>query len=220
MKFTNGEAFESLKGVLTNNGKKPLRMSDRSLKEQSDALIELVANEDMELEEFVGKVSKLLSSTNSNVEKDASDRFKEHVKQWEEEHQKGSAQEDSAISKMMKRIEELENREAARVKENAIVGKKNELLKVMKEKGVKDEQWAKDLVNEISITEDFDIESKADSYLKLYNKTQAGEMGTGATPHGAVSNGNDPNKKDPLAGVRKLMQQRNEEREGLNKTKD
>lgn len=198
MKFTKEEAFESLKGILTNGGKKPLRMSERSLREQSDDLIDLVANEEMELEDFVGKVKKLLSSTNSNVEKDSSDRFKEHVKQWEKDHPQTNPEPpkadepkpDDAIAKMLKRLEELENREAERDKEAKMSQKKKDLLKAMKEKGIKDEQWSKDLVAEISLTEDFDVEAKADSYLKLYNKSQAASAGdNGATPAGTSNSG-------------------------------
>lgn len=199
MKFTKEEAFESLKGILTNGGKKPLRMSERSLREQSDDLIDLVANEEMELEDFVGKVKKLLSSTNSNVEKDSSDRFKEHVKQWEKEHPVVNPEPpkvdvpnpDDVMAKMLKRLEELENREAERAKERTIAQKKDDLLAAMEKKGIKDKQWAKDLVAEISLTEDFDVEAKADSYLKLYNKSQAASAGdNNATPGSTSSSTN------------------------------
>lgn len=199
MKFTKEEAFESLKGILTNNGKKTLRMSERSLQEQSEALIKLVAKEDMELEEFVQEVSPLLSSTNSNVEKDSSDRFKEHVKQWEKDHpvtdpepkKDDDPKPDDAMAKMLRRIEELESREAQRVKEQSMAQKKKDLLKAMKEKGIKDEQWAKDFVAEISLSDDFDIEEKADSYLKLYNKSKASSAGENETTPATPSSGNN-----------------------------
>ena len=201
MKFTKEEAFESLKGILTNGGKKPLRMSERSLREQSDDLIDLVANEEMELEDFVGKVKKLLSSTNSNVEKDSSDRFKEHVKQWEKEHpvenpepvKNDDPKPDDAMAKLLKRIDELEQKEAQREKERSISDKRSQLLRVMKEKGIKDEQWSKDFVSEISITEDFDIEAKADLFLKLYNKSKASSANGNncATPKDASASGNN-----------------------------
>ena len=91
---------------------------------------------------------------------------------------------------MLKRLEELENREAERDKEAKMSQKKKDLLKAMKEKGIKDEQWSKDLVAEISLTEDFDVEAKADSYLKLYNKSQAASAGdNGATPAGTSNSG-------------------------------
>lgn len=194
MKFTKEEAFESLKGILTNNGKKTLRMSEKSINRQLESLMPLIANEEMELKDFVDKVKDTFSVMNSNAEKDNSD----FVKQWEKDHPQtnpeppkpNEPQPDDAIAKMLKRLEELESREAAREKELTITQKKKDLLKAMKEKGIKDEQWSKDLVAEISLTEDFDVEAKADSYLKLYNKSQAASAGdNGATPAGTSNSG-------------------------------
>ena len=219
MKFTKEEAFESLKGILTNNGKKTLRMSEKSILKQIETLMPLVANEEMELNDFVSKVKDTFSVMNSNAEKDNSD----FVKQWEKEHpvtepskseKSDDTGEQDAISKMMKRIEELEARDAARQKEKEMAQKKSNLLKAMKEKGIKDEQWAKDFISEVNLSDDFDIDSKAESYLKLYNKSQAG-VTTGATPYMSSSNGGDPNKKDPLAEARKFIEQRNKERESI-----
>lgn len=194
MKFTKEEAFESLKGILTNNGKKTLRMSEKSINRQLESLMPLIANEEMELKDFVEKVKDTFSVMNSNAEKDNSD----FVKQWEKDHPQtnpepqkpNEPQPDDAMAKMLKRLEELENREAARDKEAKMSQKKKDLLKAMKEKGIKDEQWSKDLVAEISLTEDFDVEAKADSYLKLYNKSQAASAGdNGATPAGTSNSG-------------------------------
>lgn len=195
MKFTKEEAFESLKGILTNNGKKTLRMSEKSINRQLESLMPLIANEEMELKDFVDKVKDTFSVMNSNAEKDNSD----FVKQWEKDHPQVNPEppkadepkkDDDAMAKMLKRLEELESREAARDKEAKMSQKKKDLLKAMKEKGIKDEQWSKDLVAEISLTEDFDVEAKADSYLKLYNKSQAASAGdNGATPAGTSNSG-------------------------------
>lgn len=194
MKFTKEEAFESLKGILTNNGKKTLRMSEKSINRQLESLIPLIANEEMELKDFVDKVKDTFSVMNSNAEKDNSD----FVKQWEKDHPQVNPEPpkadepkpDDAMAKMLKRLEELESREAARDKEAKMSQKKKDLLKAMKDKGIKDEQWSKDLVAEISLTEDFDVEAKADSYLKLYNKSQAASAGdNGATPAGTSNSG-------------------------------
>lgn len=194
MKFTKEEAFESLKGILTNNGKKTLRMSEKSINRQLESLMPLIANEEMELKDFVDKVKDTFSVMNSNAEKDNSD----FVKQWEKDHPQVNPEPpkadepkpDDAMAKMLKRLEELESREAARDKEAKMSQKKKDLLKAMKDKGIKDEQWSKDLVAEISLTEDFDVEAKADSYLKLYNKSQAASAGNnGATPAGTSNSG-------------------------------
>lgn len=197
MKFTKEEAFESLKGILTNNGKKTLRMSEKSINKQLESLMPLIANEDMELKDFVDKVKDTFSVMNSNAEKDNSD----FVKQWEKEHpvvnpepvKNDEPKPDDAMAKLLRRIDELEQKEAQREKERSISDKRSQLLKAMKEKGIKDEQWSKDFVSEISITEDFDIEAKADSFLKLYNKSKASSANgnNGATPKDASAGGNN-----------------------------
>ena len=82
MKFTKEQAFENLKGFLTNNGKKTLRMSEKSINKQLETLMPLVANDEMELADFVEKVKPTFETMNSNAEKDNSD----FVKQWEKDH--------------------------------------------------------------------------------------------------------------------------------------
>ena len=82
MKFTKEQAFEILRSNLTNGGKKTLRMSEKSINAQLDTLIPLVANDDMELNDFIEKVKTTFATMNSNAEKDNSD----FIKQWKEQH--------------------------------------------------------------------------------------------------------------------------------------
>ena len=189
MKFTKEEAFEKLKGYLTNNGKKTLRMSERSINKQLESLMPLIAGEDMELDDFIGKVKDTFSVMNSNVEKDNSD----FVKEWEKNHpvenpkpsdpKPTEPKPDDATAALLKRIEELEKKETERTREAAITQKRKELLKAMKE-------------------------------IKIYNKSAASDTGEGATPYGS-SLGGDQNKKDPFAEARKIVEQRHKDREGL-----
>lgn len=220
MKFTKEEAFEKLKGLLTNNGKKDLQMSERSVNEQLEVLMPLIANAEMELDDFIGKVKTSFEVMNSNAKKDNSD----FVKEWEKNHPvteppkndpPQNNEPSDAMAALLKRIDELEKKNAERDKEVVLAQKRKDLLKAMKDKGIKDENWSKSFLEEISITEDFDVDAKADAYLKIYNKSQAGQTGNGSTPFGSSSNGGDPNKKDPLAAARAIIEQRNKEREGL-----
>ena len=220
MKFTKEEAFEKLKGLLTNNSKKDLQMSERSVNEQLEVLMPLIANEEMELDDFIGKVKASFEVMNSNAKKDNSD----FIKEWEKNHPVAEPPKNDppknnepsdAMAALLKRIDELEKKNAERDKEVILAQKRKDLLKAMKDKGIKDENWSKSFIEEISITEDFDVDAKADAYLKIYNKSQAGQTGNGSTPFGSSSNGGDPNKKDPLAAARAIIEQRNKEREGL-----
>lgn len=208
MKFTKEEAFESLKGILTNSGKKPLRMSERSLKEQSEILIELCADEEMDVDTFVNKVSKLLNSTNSNVEKDSSDRIKDFVNQWKKEHPDqdpkpagGSDSDNPQIKTLMDEIKAMREEMNAGKRENAIKAKRNELASALKKKGVKDEEWMNDFLSEINITEDMDVDVKADSFLKIYNRSRA-DVGDRVSPKNA-SNSDTKKYKPMFEDIRK-----------------
>lgn len=221
MKFTKEEAFEKLKGILTNSGKKPLRMSEKSVKKQLETLIPLVANDEMELDDFINKVKETFSTMNSNAEKDNAD----FIKEWEKNHPEPKEDPDpkpepdpknepsEEMAKLMKRLEELERKETEREHERTISQKRKDLLKAMKEKGIKDEAWAKDLLDAVAITDNIDVEEKADTFLKIYNKSQAGTGGDGTTPK---STGGDDKPDDALAGARALMKNRREQREQLN----
>lgn len=218
MKFTKEEAFEKLKGILTNNGKKALRMSERSINKQLESLTPLIANEDMELDDFIDKVKDTFSVINSNVEKDNSD----FVKQWEKDHpspqpptpasDKPGA--DDKTAEMLKRLEELEKKEAERAKETALSQKRKDLLKAMKDKGIKDEQWARSVIAKFPVTEDTDVESEADDFLKIYNKGLS-DQPRSITPFGGSPRGD--RNEDPLSDVRKMIENEAKELESLTK---
>ena len=207
MKFTKEEAFENLKGILTNDGKKTLRMSEKSINEQLETLIPLIANDETELYDFVNKVKGTFSVMNSNAEKDYSD----FIKQWEKDHpvqqqpkpQQTDPTKDEYTKKLEERLEALEAKERENEKSKMIAGKRKELLNAMRSKGIKDDDWSNSLLAEVSITEDIDVESKAESFLKMYNKQQAAFEG-GATPQSSFGGSQD---KDPLSNVKNFRKQ-------------
>ena len=222
MKFTKEEAFETIKSMLTDKGKK-LFMSERSINEQLETLMPLVANEEMELADFVDKVYKSFEIMNLNANNDQST----FVREWKEQNptpkpaqtqqqqQATHADENNrkAFEEMRKQIDELIAERDNNRKEMAVKDKRNALKVAMKNKGIKDEQWIVDYANEIFITEDMDVEAKADSALKIYNRVSA-MSDDPATPHASTSHGKDPNKS--LEHVATYMKARREERESIN----
>lgn len=221
MKFTKEEAFENIKSKLTDKGKK-LFMSERSINEQLETLMPLVANEEMELADFVDKVYKSFETMNLNANNDQST----FVRTWKEQNptpkpaqtqqqQTTSADDNNRkeFEEMRKQIDELIAERDNNRKEMAVKDKRNALKVAMKNKGIKDEQWIVDYANEILITEDMDVEAKADSALKIYNRVNA-MSGDPATPHASTSHGKDPNKS--LEHVEAYLKARREERESIN----
>lgn len=218
MKFTKEEAFEKLKGYLTNSGRKSLRMSERSLDGQIETLMPIIANDEMELDDFFEKVKGSFEIMNSNVEKDRAD----FVKEWKKANQPTNANAnagqdnndpsaDDVNQKLLERIAALESKMQEEEKNKSINKKRSDLQAKMKEKGIDDAEWSNMVLAEIAIAEDLDIESKADSLLKLYNKQKA-NTSQGWTPQPPSGGDKD---KDPFASVKALKKQRDNARKEI-----
>lgn len=219
MKFTNEQAFENLKGILTNNGKKPLRMSEKSLNSQLETLIALVANDETELDDFVSKVKPTFETMNGNAEKDRAD----FIADWESKHpttpvtttiktattdpNSTDTGNDAVIAELKKRLDDMEKKNAEREKEALISQKRNDLVAELKKSGVRDQNWLNDFLSEVTITEDMDVEEKAKTYAKIYNR------GMSTIPPYVVpttSGNSDPNAANPMKSVSNFMKQRRE----------
>ena len=217
MKFTKEQAFEILRSDLTNGGKKTLRMSEKSINAQLDTLIPLVANDEMELNEFIEKVKPTFATMNSNAEKDNSD----FIKQWKEQHPDPNQNqnqehpkptpENPEIKAMMDRIDALEKENNENKLKSEVAEKRTKLVAKMKEKGITDTEWIDSFLGEVTIDKDIDVEAKAESFLKIYNKTKA-IVDTSQTPHTPQT---PPAGQNPLKAASDFMKAQREAREKL-----
>lgn len=178
MKFTEEQAREALRAELTNKGRKSLAMSEKTLVKQTEILINKLANDEMGLPDFVEVALEILNVTNDNIRKDKSD----FVKQWRDEHpEKTPAPEPNQEPKtnnpeldaLKAEIEALKATNAENEKKSKLSAKKSDLISALNSKGIKDKEWIDSFLSEVNITEDLDVDAKADIYAKIYNKTQA-----------------------------------------------
>ena len=198
MKFTKEEAFESLKSALTNNGRKTLRMSEKSLRSQLETLMPLLADDEMELDSFLEKVKPSFEVMNSNAEHDRST----FIKKWNDEHKKDDdddkdgdkKDDDNGTQALMEKIAAMQKRldDADKVKKDADT--RNTFISKVKEKGVKDSEWVKDYVSELTIGEGFDVDARVDACVKLYNKTKASGGSGDTTPDRSGGDGDNGDK--------------------------
>lgn len=198
MKFTKKEAYELLVADLTKTGK-TLALSDRTINEQLDSLITLVVTDETELVDFLSKVKPMVKSMNANLEKTNAD----FVKKYQEENPVVKPTEpvvppvipatDAATQALQARLDALEAKEKAAEKAKTLSGVRNTLLAKMKEKGIMDEDWAKEYISEVNITEDFDVDGGADRYLTVFNKLKA-NFDPNTTPLGATGGGKPQSK--------------------------
>ena len=211
MKFTKEQAVEKLNQVLTNNGKKPLRMSAKTLESQVETLLAFVSDEEMELDAFVEKVKGGLSSINSNIEHDNSD----FIKKYKEEHpdptpaggKTPEEDKDGPNAELLRRLEELERKETERTETAAIEAKRAEIKKYLGDKNVKNDKWIDSILGIATIGKDDDVEEKGNIYLELYNQSM---QGGNPVPPGAPSPGGDGGGADAFAEIRAMRKQREE----------
>jgi hypothetical protein len=216
MKFTKEQAFESLKSLLTDNGKKNLRMSERSINEHLDNLMPLVANDEMELTTFIEKVQKVFETTNNNVSNVVSD-YEKRLQGLQNPNPTPTPKptptpdgNSDAMEKLLARLDALEKENSEAKLARTISDKRSALKSALKEKGIKNEKWIDSLLAKVSVSEKTDINAEADDYLKLYNQQQA--RPNPATPLGSGGGNNDDN---PLKSVSEYMKQQQQAREAI-----
>ena len=214
MKFTKEEAVEKLNQVLTNGGKKPLRMSAKTLESQVETLLAFVSDEEMELDAFVEKVKGGLAAINSNVERDNSD----FVKKYKEEHPEPKPKEtkpeppEDPNAEVLRRLSEMEKELGERKEQEAIATKRAEIKKYLSDNNVKNEKWIESVLGIATIGKDDDVEEKGKVYLNLYNTSMAGGN---TVPPGAPSPGGSSGE-DAFKEVRDLRKQRAENEKTIN----
>lgn len=206
MKFTKEEAHKDLVARLTAKGEK-LNLSERTINEQLDALMPLIANEETELADFIDKVTPLFKTADANVRNDVSvgiadfkKSYKPEEKKEEVKDDKKDPQADDAYAKLLKRLDDLENESKANKAKETVNGLKQSFVAKVKEKGVKDDEWLNFYLETAVIDENFDVDAKAEACLKFYNKSKAG-IKTDVTPERGGGKSDDKYLNDVIAAA-------------------
>ena len=214
MKFTKEQAVEALRAELTNKGRKTQHMSDRTLANLTEILIKKFANEETGLPDFVTDMLEIFNEVEGDARKKNSDFAK-----YKEAHPESEPPKDDPKDKdgnkttpefeaLKAEIEALKAINAQNEKKSKLSAKKTELITALGNKGIKDEEWLNTFLSEVNITEDMDVEAKAESYAKLYNKTRANVPPT-PTPGNPTGGGED--EYASLKAASELAKQRDEQ---------
>lgn len=184
MKFTKEDAIKELVARLTAN-KEKLNLSARSIDEQVERLLPLVANDETEMSNFVDLIYPFIKTSDSNVRNDVSQGIKEYKEKNSivEPTKTVKTVEDDVNAQLLARLEALEkkNIEAEKTLQQQTI--KRGLYDKIKELGVKNDKWINAIVENTVITDDLNIEEKANNYLELYNSMQA-NIDPSVTPTG------------------------------------
>ena len=201
MKFTKEDAIKELKSQLSSKVEK-IDKWERTITENVETLIALVGEDStIELADFVAKAIPLFNTTqgmlrkeNADVAKGLEQQITELKAQLEKkEPTKPNPKEPTDdVKALLQRLETLENESKQAKLQIKLQDVRKSLIDKLKEKGVKDKDWANLMLDNITLTEDLDVDTKAADLLKLYNKSQSNANVT-VTPQG-TGNGNGDNK--------------------------
>lgn len=206
MKFTKDEAYKELVARMTAKGEK-LNLSERSVNEQLETLISLIANEEMELNDFVEKVLPVVKTTDANVRNDVSKGIKDYTdknpyKQIEPQQPTPQNEPDTKTD-FEKRLEALEKRNQELELKALTETKKASLRAYLKEKGVANEEWIDLMLTEIAISGETEIEQKGNTLVEMYNKMYA-NMPNDTTPKRSGSESQDSKLSEKIKAAAEL----------------
>lgn len=206
MKFTTEDACKELTSKIPTNGEK-LHLSDRSIKEQVESLLPLITSEDTELTDFVDKVLPIMRTANANVRNDVSVGIRDYKEKNPAQPPKKDdvtppkENDDDVTSKLLKRIEDLEKRNAENERKETLSSRRKTIADKLVEKGCKDKDWIKDFLEEVSLDgEDFDVDARVEKYIKVYNKSEA-KFNPDTTPKQTGGNVEDKVLKNTIDGA-------------------
>lgn len=225
MKFTKEDAIKELEAKFAPKVEK-IDDWKRTITESVEHAIKLIGDSsEIELQQFVELVMPFLNTTNGFINKKVStattelngqiETLKNKVTDLEKKNgggkgnDKNENHDDDEIAQLRQRLDELEKANKQSKAEKTISEKKSEIKSKLKEKGVKREDWIDLMLSEANITEETDIEAKAESYLTMYNKMYAG-VEESITPPSAGGGGENPNKKiqDVVNAAAEIAKQR------------
>ena len=197
MKFTKEDACKHLTSKLSEKGH-PLHISERSINEMLDTLMPLLANDDTELEDFANSVLPAFRTANLNIKNDVSvgvNKYKEeNPLQKPQEKPIEKEEENEETKNLREQLATLQRRLDDADKEKKETEMRKSFISKVKEKGVKDSEWVKSYVSELTIGESFDVEARVEACVKLYNKTKAASGSRNASPDSSGGDGDDGDK--------------------------
>lgn len=186
--ITKEEARKELVSRLTAKGE-TLNVSDRTIDEQLEALIPLVATEDMVVSDFVDKVVGIVKTTDSNVrdgkskvakeQLDEINRLKTELESLKTPPASGKPVDEDPV---MKKLAELEAKIANSERDKNISEIKKQLASELK-KTVKNDKWIEKELSRLNIGDDFKLEDGVKDIIETYNLAVS-YIDSGTTPMG------------------------------------
>ena len=139
----------------------------------------------MECTTFVDAVMPLVKTADANVRNDVSQGIKDYQQKNPivTPKQEPKTPPTDANSELLARLEALERESQEAKKALQYQNVKTNLSNKMKELGIKNDKWIEMMLGNVTITDDFDVDTKAANYVELYNSMFA-DVNYNVTPAG------------------------------------
>ena len=212
MKFTKDDARKDLMSKIPNKGQ-TLQLSERSINEMLETLMPLIANDETELSDFVDKVLPTFRTADGNVRHEVSvgiNKYKEENPLPKPIEEPKIEEEDDATKLLKSQLADLQKRLDDADREKRETETRKSFISKVREKGVRDSDWVKSYVSELTIGESFDVDARVDACVKLYNKTKASSGNKDATPDKSGGDGDEGDKyvSNTISEAGKLAEKR------------
>lgn len=177
MKFTSTELFELLKAKISNNGKKNLAVSDRTLNGYVNRLYKRLGKredaEELELDDVVSEYLDDVQEMDNNIRNDNS----KFVKTWQEDHPEPKdpkkTEPTDKLDLLLQEIEGLKKEREADRAAKAIQEKVASLRSALKAKSVDNEEWINEQLKLVPVNLGTDVDALTESLVGIYNKFNA-----------------------------------------------
>jgi len=224
--FTREQAIKELEAKIPTKDK-DLDLG-RTISEAVDNSIELIGeNSEMELKDFVEKVFKqvktsigLTHSENSKVANKMQSQIDELQKKVNEKDPKPDGKGDDVdpkpdgkgddvdpkVKALQEELDNIKKRFEDEDKKKSIAEKRAAIIAKMAE-SIKDKDWINDYMSQITVTEETDVDAKAQDYVAFYNKTQANVVKRSTTPKQTGGDETQNDVKNVVAAAARIKKQ-------------
>ncbi len=217
MIFTQDEAYNSIVAEFTKGNQKATPLfNEIGMRGVISDDFDLLGESEMTLADYVSKRFKSFQNIDGNIRKVNSLTIKDAeiaaVEKYKTENppavlsSTGEGEGDEKYKSLEERIAAFEKAKADDERIAKISEKRKSIIAAAKELGVTDIDYVKDLVSEMTVSEDTDVSEKADRCLKLWNKNNATVPLGGAAGGGAGGKGGTEDFSD----IKKLVADKKE----------
>lgn len=185
MKFTKEEARKELTAILTPSVEN-INKWERTINENVETLCSILGEDsEIELSDFIQKALPLFNTIAGFLRKENSDlakSYEEKIKKLNTPTDPPKTPVDGVNDELLKRLKALEDDNALQKLALKKEEYKRDITAKLKEKGVANDKVIDILLNDLVVSDNFNVDESTEHFLTMYNALKA-DFNPNATPH-------------------------------------